>query len=1070
MHTVKEAPPPIRTLEAWLTLEVLSPQKLPKPKDLEASGRQLIRLDDYSEPWKHLNTNPNPREKDHYWFVFLGELNLKAAIESLLKIFPNKGGGEFRSLEGEATMGAIVLDSKGKPVEDKSFLSSFAWGYGKVRAGDLKNLHSFIDDEETILEAFNKKLIIQNEDGIVTPVNKQHINNLCDWLIEKLNLPQEHISKPGIAVRVPIWSDNKEVPEPELLNSFFLEDLYRVKKEYEENRTIGKALATYMEAKSEKKYADIANDESLLKNTLRPSRLPLSRWPVKGRHPLYMMQQVAVNHITEELNESGMAAINGPPGTGKTTLLRDIIANVVFNRASILAAYENPEKAFSHAGKIRTGNAFSHLYNLDKCLLGHEIVVASSNNKAVENISKDIPGVNEVADDFSQPLRYFSTAADSLAASKDEKKNKSISSRCWGTAAAVLGNSANRNTFVNDFWWNTDFGMRAYLSSVGKEINDNSPQISRLENAPETHQQAIDNWNTTRNEFNSQKKELEEKILELEKINDSLLIINDVIENREQASRNYNESLEDLIETHKLSIVLNNLYESCAKEEKSSLILLSATGEIKPGFFSKLFRTKAYKKWEKDFSEILDKIKIVTKEKLELGKRLSLAESNHEKAKSTKEQMAGRLKKAKKEHELNIKNIETGKKLLDKNFPDDDFWKSPETIKQKLSPWIDTYLQNERDELFVMSFKVHRAFVDAAAKQIRNNLNTMMLILKNGNIDSEYEATISSLWASLFLVVPVISTTFASFSRLFSTLQCEEIGWLLLDESGQALPQAAVGALWRSKRAVVIGDPLQIEPVVTIPNQLIKAIFDEYYIEVDDWAPPVMSVQTLADRTSWFGSMVEMNGGEIWVGSPLRVHRRCVEPMFSISNEVAYNGLMVSDTPESDSIIGNHLGDSSWLDIESQSIAKWSRDEGRLVISLLHNLFDNGIVEPDIFIISPFKNIADQLKNMIKHDVKVKNYIGKDNIWKWTTDRVGTVHTFQGKEAEAVVFVLGATGNEFSGSRVWAGKTPNILNVAITRAKNRLYVIGNNADWQTAGMFSVLSRSLTKIKTSTTSI
>jgi superfamily I DNA and/or RNA helicase len=318
------------------------------------------------------------------------------------------------------------------------------------------------------------------------------------------------------------------------------------------------------------------------------------------------------------------------------------------------------------------------------------------------------------------------------------------------------------------------------------------------------------------------------------------------------------------------------------------------------------------------------------------------------------------------------------------------------------------------------------------------------------------------------MVVPVISTTFASFSRLFSTLQSEEIGWLLLDESGQTLPQAAIGALWRSKRAIVIGDPLQIEPVVTIPDQLIKVIFNEYNVEAGDWAPPAMSAQTLADRTSWFGSMLEMNDGEIWVGSPLRVHRRCVEPMFSISNEVAYNRLMVYDTPESYSIIAKYLGDSSWYDIESQSIAKWSQDEGRLVLSLLHRLFDCGVEEPNIFIITPFKNIADQLKNMIPRDVKVKNHIGKDNIWQWTTDRVGTVHTFQGKEAEAVIFVLGATGDEFSGSRAWAGRTPNILNVAITRAKNRLYVIGNNADWQAAGMFRVLSNSLTKIKTSTT--
>ena len=51
---------------------------------------------------------------------------------------------------------------------------------------------------------------------------------------------------------------------------------------------------------------------------------------------------------------------------------------------------------------------------------------------------------------------------------------------------------------------------------------------------------------------------------------------------------------------------------------------------------------------------------------------------------------------------------------------------------------------------------------------------------------------------------------------------------------------------------------------------------------------------------------------------------------------------------------------------------------------------------------------------------------------------VGTVHTFQGKEAPVVFFVLGAD-KQSSGAAQWAVSEPNMMNVAATRAKKEFY-------------------------------
>jgi AAA domain len=307
------------------------------------------------------------------------------------------------------------------------------------------------------------------------------------------------------------------------------------------------------------------------------------------------------------------------------------------------------------------------------------------------------------------------------------------------------------------------------------------------------------------------------------------------------------------------------------------------------------------------------------------------------------------------------------------------------------------------------------------------------------------------LRSTLFLAVPVVSTTFASVDRMLGDLPPSALGWLLVDEAGQATPQSVVGALMRAQRVVVVGDPLQIPPVVSLPDKLITDVCKYFNVSKDLWAAPSASVQTLADEASAIQAEFRGDVGVRRVGLPLLVHRRCLEPMFGISNRIAYDEQMVYAVAEEDvGPASRLLGPSAWLDIDGSATSKWCPDEGEVVVKMLKHLARAGLRKPDIYVITPFRIVAQELQSRISAEPGLLEQLGVDDH-TWLRDRVGTIHTFQGKEAEAVIAVLGAPMASQQGARRWASYPPNILNVLVSRAKQRLYVVGSRAAWQGTG-------------------
>lgn len=1054
MPPISDAPAAVLT--AWTALEVLSPPAFRRPETL-AHGKDrkaVAPLDGRHLPWEEAGEKARPKTRLYYHIV-LGTVDLEPAVARLMSVFADKRA-ERPKARGEAILATVTVDRDGRPIDEPAVnVSSFGWGLPRALAGDLETLGAWQAAAKSLIEDLDRRIRRPDTDGEPRPLDAALILEAFQWLVATLGVPTDLVKPPVFAIRAYVYFKSPESPEPPLLNSFLLDDLAAAAGQFRTG-TATANLQRYLGVMRPERRRDLLHDRAALSSAVRPAAFPPARWPGPGRHPLVLLQQAAVNLAFEELRSSGILAVNGPPGTGKTTLLRDVIAALVTARASVMATLDDPASVFIHSNqKFKAGNAWVHLYRLDERLRGFEMLVASSNNKAVENVSAELPALKAVAEDAPN-LRYFKALSDAL----QERES-------WGLVAGVLGNVANRSRFKQVFWWDEEVGLSTYLAAAAGtprmietkdpasgEIATRPPRIVTEERPPRDREDALRRWRQARTSFLAALKRGESVLKELEVI-------------RAEAKRLPELAAAEALARDRLRAANVAAQQAVSQVRDADRALADARrrrdaassglqdhGRSRPGLLGRLFRTSRFRLWRTEEAARGDALRRAGRELDRVAAVAAEAQRRLEQAESAVSKTEAGLKTAAGHLEAATLVVDAARAKLGPRFVDDAFHALDHHQRHRLAPWLDGDAHRVRDDVFIAAMALHRAFVDAAAKPLRHNLGALMNVLGGQSLPgADREALLPDLWASLFLVVPAVSTTFASVERMLGRLPPEALGWLLIDEAGQARPQEAVGAIMRTRRAIVVGDPLQIEPVVVLPSTLTALICRRFGVDPDRFDAPAASVQTLADAATPYMAEFEGRQGSRTVGVPLLVHRRCAEPMFGISNAIAYEGLMVNAKTPGPSAIRDLLGPSRWFDVQGGAEEKWCPQEGELTLGLLRQVARAGIV-PDLYVVTPFLVVQDNLRRLLQESGVLRGWT--DDPWAWVSERVGTIHTVQGREAEAVILVLGAPAPNQTGARGWAGNRPNLLNVAATRAKEAMYVVGNRQLWRDAGLFREL--------------
>lgn len=1075
-----------RLLNYWWVLELFNPPNIPQLttksewNHLHRQEAIVKKITDWRRgdifPWSILPAPLTRRTKygeaPYKWkhTIYLGVHQKSLVYELLSQLYgADQEADEFRTA-GESAAAAFVIDHAGRIKLDSFILSSAVWASANANPGKpekLGNPEDFKEAETNIteqiiaheIERVRKKIGVYRVDGTPRsdeellarqlPVDYGVFTLLTEMVYQSIGMSPDNPTHSYITrisseqVREDDGDDHSGNPD-NFLNSFQLEELGDVLLRSRKGE-LGKTLCTYLSKRANPVYGtrqDVIEDPQSTNRILEPQNIPAGRWPSNPQHHLARAQQFTVNRVLANPSGAGqLFGVNGPPGTGKTTLLRDVIAGMVTERACAMAKFANPAAVFgTRRIKYRDDNGKDRYFTPpDSSVTGYEMVIASSNNGAVENVSTEIPDRAAIDSDTWEGADYFTSIATALLheVRNGYKKENIKPVDAWGILAARLGNKNNRHSYIGALMYGS-----AYTPVDGAEPIEVPGLLELLDS--KSHIGFYPDWEEARVAF----KNAWEKVDYLNELRINAYQRNKTLKEVEAHLAQLEERKVTVEGDLQISnITYQNAHENLtriAERKTAATLAYERSGELKPGFLANLFSFgRAGSTWRSQHEQKIEDLTSSETAFVEGCVAYEEAQGQCIENQKTLEYIRTSITTAQK------KTVELNRQIQrDREEYGSAYHVSTDDISKELTaPWLTEEYDKARSDLFLRALDLHRAFILDSRTNMKQRLKIAGAIIK-GSMRNAPPVLVKAAWQVFFLTVPTVSSTFASIPRMFSGLGRESLGWLLIDEAGQANPQDAVGSLWRAKNALVVGDPLQLEPVTTMPAKSRRGLADYFNIS-GEWVPPQASVQTLVDRVALYGTYLGQGSERRWVSSPLRVHRRCESPMFDISNKVAYEGMMISDTRVSQSWYSENADvfQSAWAHVPSQNRGqKVQEAELRRFREMIDYLAAQGVEYSDIIAISPFRAVANRLRKM------QKDYPGLT---------AGTVHTAQGKEASVVAFILGSDPDK-DGSRGWAASSPNLVNVAASRAKRRLYVFGDYDKWATHPYFSDMAKLINK--------
>ena len=356
----------------------------------------------------------------------------------------------------------------------------------------------------------------------------------------------------------------------------------------------------------------------------------------------------------------------------------------------------------------------------------------------------------------------------------------------------------------------------------------------------------------------------------------------------------------------------------------------------------------------------------------------------------------------------------------------------------------DSFAEYFRTNLFKMNYDFYISSLKFMNQEILRNKKEVIKAVKYFVADNQYKYIIDNYGYEkrnhekflrfLSMAYPVSTSTLAAVSGVLSTIKVNTpFNLVLADEAGMIASHSIVETLNRGKRAIIVGDPKQLSPIVSIQDIFLSELRGS--VSENFWNTYSPSITSAFHRSA--GTVV---GGYRATGRGIVLdeHRRCAPKIANLFIDIGeYEDLKIcTKIQESGPLkkIGDNLFFFHTKNNDTTSYKKINFAEINKIEAILNRLESIGYnLKYEVGIVTPY---LDQERELIK---RFAYRLGQNDYSK--ESKIGTVHKFQGVEYKVIIFssVISRDHDSLSFINI----DPSMINVGVSRAIEVFITVGD---------------------------